>query len=447
MLAIYSSVAFTVTGAVPTAAANATVEVRREDTGVLATIYSDEAGTLPITQPGFAADANGRFEFYAAGLERGYQITVTKDAFTYTLNNQAVGVAAQFDATTYTGTLLAAASKEAARVVLDMPQVSAPGANLEGGYLDWTVSGNVLTVAVKTWAGNDPSATEPVYITFRSDTAATGSMTRRKLTAATSIAINNTALLGTINTTAFRLWCVAFDDGGTVRLGVINCLATATTVPNIYPLAGFGIASSTQEADGADSAHVFYTDAAAVTSKAYAVLGYATWETGLATAGTWSAGPTRKQLFGPGVPMPGAEIQRVIDVDSTQRTTTSGTFVTTELALSITPNSAANLIELEASTSAYVEATTDVNAAGEFQIARGAATGTSLALRRIFIQGDGSAFNWAATSVMHLLAHDTNQPGATTYTVGMRDSTGVAANIRAQDGTTTGIFVARELMT
>src|SRR5262245_50286750 len=49
-----------------------------------------------------------------------------------------------------------------------------PGFTLEGGYLDWSVSGNALTIAIKTWAGNDPSDAEPVFISFRSATAGTG---------------------------------------------------------------------------------------------------------------------------------------------------------------------------------------------------------------------------------------------------------------------------------
>ena len=97
MFAIYSGVAFTVSGTTPSVAANATIEVRREDTGALASIFSDEDATTPITNPSAFADSNGRFQFYAAGLDRGYSVKVTKDAFTYTLHNQAVGKAAQQD--------------------------------------------------------------------------------------------------------------------------------------------------------------------------------------------------------------------------------------------------------------------------------------------------------------------------------------------------------------
>jgi len=229
------------------------------------------------------------------------------------------------------------------------------GYTMLNGYLAWSVASSILTVAIKTWAGTDPSATDPVYVAFRSATAATGSLTVRKITAATSISINDTATLGTVNSTAFRIWAVLFDDGGTLRMGVINC---RTSGNNIYPLGAFPVASSTLESDSADSAHVFYTDTAGVTSKAYAVLGYATWESGLATAGTWSSGPTRVQLYGLGIPLPGHMIQEQLDIDgaSNNGTTTipfdsSIPQQTGEgnefMSVAITPTSAANVLDRE----------------------------------------------------------------------------------------------------
>lgn len=381
----------------------ATIEVRRKDTGALASIFSDEAGTTPITNPSAFADANANFAFYAAGLERGYLVTVTDGAFTLTVHIM-LGTAGQFDATTFTGTFLDDASAPAARLTLGFPAVVAkgdlfPGSaadtlarlaagsdgyplvpssgatnglvyappglgyNLVGGYLDWTVAGNVLTVAVKTWSGNAPSDAEPVFIPFRSATVATGSLVYRKLVAATSIAINDTALLGTVNSVAFRLWCVAFDDGGTVRLAIINCVSTTAgagagrDVTSIYPLKGWGIASATLEDNASDAAQIFYSSGAAVTAKAYATLGYATWESGLATAGTWSAGPTRAQLWRGGVPLPGDIIQMqrtdtgavatgttTIPFDDTIPQSTEGDQYMTQ---AITPASAANALRVK----------------------------------------------------------------------------------------------------
>jgi hypothetical protein len=350
-LASYSSVAFTLTGGLAVAP-SATIEVRKELDGTLASIFSDKDGASPISQPGFVADANGRFTFYAAGIFEGYKITITKNAEIVILRNVMV-----VDAGAKGVALMAAATTAVARNAIELPATAGQGFSLEGGRLAWTVASSVLTVAIKTWAGNDPSVTEPVYITFRSATAGDSSMVRRQITAATSIAINNTATLGTANSTAFRLWCVAFDDAGTIRLGVINCLSALS----IFPLAGWGIASSVAEGDASDSAHIFYTGAA-VTSKAYATLGFASWETGLATAGTWSAVPTRAQLYGLGMPLPGQAVQSgfaqtgaassdatIMPLDDSIPQNTEGFQVMTQ---AITPTSAANVLDIFSNISA-----------------------------------------------------------------------------------------------
>lgn len=187
------------------------------------------------------------------------------------------------------------------------------GGGLVGGYLAWTVAANALTIAVKTWTGNDPSAAEPVFVPVRNSAAGTGTITYRKLTAALSLVISSGSAMGFTNNVAGRLWAVVFDDAGTLRLGAINCLSGT----NIYPLTAWAIASSTAEGGvgGADSAQVFYTGVA-VAAKPYTVLGYATWETALAAAGTWSAAPDRVELYRPGVPLPGQIIQEVSNTDS-----------------------------------------------------------------------------------------------------------------------------------
>lgn len=188
---------------------------------------------------------------------------------------------------------------------------------LINGTLVHSRAASAETISLKTLAGTDPSATDPVLVVFRNATAATGDYAVLSITAAASITISSGSTLAFKNSTAQRLWIVGFNDGGTFRLGVINCIALGAlsgtsdeNVESIYPLRGWGIASSTAEggAGGADNRKLFYTGTA-VTSKAYAVLGYSTWESGLATAGTWDTAPTRTQLFGPGVPLPGDILQ------------------------------------------------------------------------------------------------------------------------------------------
>jgi hypothetical protein len=172
----------------------------------------------------------------------------------------------------------------------------APSLAIANGYLAASVAGNALTIAIKTLADADPSASDQVTVAFRNATPGTGTYTPILLQSATSIVVSSGSTLGTANATAFRIWIVAFNDAGTLRLGVINCLSGTS----IFPLAGWGIASSTAEggAGAADSPQVFYSGVG-VASKPYVVLGYATYETGLATAGTWTAGRGRDRDHGP----------------------------------------------------------------------------------------------------------------------------------------------------
>lgn len=231
--------------------------------------------------------------------------------------------------------------------------------------LSLTVAANALTIALKDRDGSDPSAASPCSIPFRNVTVATGDFTVRNVTAASSLVVSYSSTLGTRNGVPFRLWIVLFDDGGTLRLGVINCLSTVSgggsgsDVSAIYPLGGWPVASSTAEAGSpsAGSAGTFYTGVA-VAAKVYAVLGYATWEAGLAAAGTWSSGPTRVQLFGPGVALPGQrlQLQRVLNAtvstgntaavpadDTIPQNTEGNQLMST---VSITPSSTANALAI-----------------------------------------------------------------------------------------------------
>jgi hypothetical protein len=106
-----------------------TIEVRRESDSALAAIYSDEAGTTPITNPSAFADTVGRFKFYAAGLARGYSILVTKGAESFTLRNVGIGTAGQLDATAFLGQGVLAAGTDG--------QIPAAKAAQAGGLI-WT---------------------------------------------------------------------------------------------------------------------------------------------------------------------------------------------------------------------------------------------------------------------------------------------------------------------
>lgn len=266
---------------------------------------------------------------------------------------------------TGTKTVTGALDLSGASSVLLKNSMIAQGAVMINGTLVASVAGSALTIELKTLAGTNPSATDPVYVAFRSATAANADYTILTVTAAQSIVVSNGSTLGAANNIAFRPWIVAFNDAGTFRLGIINCTSTVAAagagryIQAIYPLSQFGIASSIAEggAGGADSAQAFYTGTA-VASKAYTTLGYVTFEAGLAAVGTYGVVPTRGELVRIGSPLPGRSLQQVFFPDGAQ--SNGATALPDDdtipqsgegnqlLTLGILPTSAANALRVKA---------------------------------------------------------------------------------------------------
>lgn len=292
-----------------------------------------------------------------------------------------------------------------------------------------SVGSSALTIAIKTAAGTDASATDPVLIPFRSATASTGTPVWRTLTASNSLVISSGSTMGTVNSTAFRIWVVVFDDAGTLRLGAIQASLPAGT---IYPLTEAALRSSTAEggAGAADSAGVIYTGSA-VTTKAFRILGFLTWDSGLGTAGTWSAGPDVIALMGPGVKKPGELLQRVVSFNSTQFSTTSSTYQTTNLTASFTPTSAANRIVVQASGPIF---NGNTNIRVDANLHRDAT----------IIGSNSFAFSSAgqAGSAAACLAFDNpNSVSAVTYSMKIRNSDNVTAVTFSTNGTPASLSV------
>lgn len=215
--------------------------------------------------------------------------------------------------------------------------------------LSVTGSAGALTIAVKDRAAADATSTTPVTVPFRNVTAATGDYAIINITAASSLVLTSGSTLGATSGAALRVWIVGFNDGGTFRIGAVNCLSGTS----IMSLMDDDIQSSTAEggAGAADSAQVIYTGTA-VTSKAMRVLGYAEWSS-LTTAGTWTT-PTKVQTFGPGIKLPGDLVQ--VQQNSTGAVATGTTQIPADdtipqntegdqyMSQAITPRSAANVL-------------------------------------------------------------------------------------------------------
>jgi hypothetical protein len=213
------------------------------------------------------------------------------------------------------------------------------GAN-SSPYITAAVGSDALTISVVSAAAAAPSSAAPVDIVFRNVTPATGSPTTISLTGATTLVIPSGATMGASSGVTFRLWVCAFNDAGTVRLAALNCRAASG---GIYSLSAYGISTSATIGTGSDNTQTFY-GSTGVTDKAFTILGYVTYESGLSTAGTYDAAPTVVQTFGPGVAPPGAILQSKRGHYSTETSSSSSTMAATGLAVAITPLSKQNAI-------------------------------------------------------------------------------------------------------
>lgn len=187
-----------------------------------------------------------------------------------------------------------------------LPALLGPAYNAGGitnAYLVESHTGNAATFALRTLAAAVPSSTDFGGIVTRSATATSGAYTPASIATDTTVTIPSGATMGvTPANVAFRLWFVLFSDG---QLGVIQPTRVDTNpFITITSLANGQIVSATAMSTGADNANTFYATST-VTSKAYSIIGYADYASGLATPGAWASSPTKIQMFGPGVQTPG----------------------------------------------------------------------------------------------------------------------------------------------
>lgn len=298
------------------------------------------------------------------------------------------------------------------------------------GYANATIAvsaaASALTIALKDNAGSNPSATSPSTFWFRDVTGTVGAWTALSATGAMSLVVSSGSTLGVTTSTAFRLWVVMFNDGGTLRLGVINCALANPTDINIYPLNSTVPASSLAEggAGAADSPGVFYTGTA-VTSKPFVILGYVEWSASGLTAGTWTTtNQNFIQSFGPGVRLPGEVVQVAAFNNATSFSTTLSTYQTTNLAKAIAPTSAANFVRFQYSGILYNRSTS--SAVSVFSAMHRGST-----LVGMVAQVWGQT-NQAETVVGGTYYDNPNTTASTTY----------AAKIRNNDATTNMSFPA-----
>lgn len=251
------------------------------------------------------------------------------------------------------GYLLAAdsAQSDGLNWVAPASAISATGLLLNATFTV-TMAANAVTIALKTAAGTDPSASDPVSVVFRHGTATTGTYLTRTITGALSTVISSGSTGGTLNNTPSRIYVAFLDNAGTVELCWWNPLNTT----GLYAVTENQLVSTTAEggAGGADSAHVIYSSTAR--SNVYLRhLGY--FESTQVTAGTWAAAATKLQLIGPGVATTGDIVQVRVSASgavATGSTTTPSDDTIPQvtegdeyMSLTLTPTSSLNLLMVE----------------------------------------------------------------------------------------------------
>ena len=163
-----------------------------------------------------------------------------------------------------------------------------------------TVGSAALGVAVKGEDGNDASATNVVWVEFRSATITSSVPVARSITGSLAIILPIGATLGFDAAETGRLYVWAIDNAGTVELA-LSRTADLFRDENLVTTVAIGA--------GSDSATAMYSTVQR-TDLACRCLGYIEIETG-ATAGEWDNAPSKLQLMFAGVKKSGDLVQQV----------------------------------------------------------------------------------------------------------------------------------------
>lgn len=243
---------------------------------------SDVDTTLPIPSAGLALGWNATED----GLENIANAgDLSVSAFIETLLDDTTAGAARttLGFSTFIQTVTDDTTALAARATLGIP--TAPELSSSSLIQNLTLTGivatNALTIAVKTSAGTDATATDPATVPFRSATSATGTYAQRVISAALSMSIPSATTIGTLSGIAHILYVYLIDNAGTLELAVSLALFDEGTV------------QSSTAVSGGTAAGTLYSTAAR-TSKAIRLIGrIAVTE---ATAGTWATAPSEISL-------------------------------------------------------------------------------------------------------------------------------------------------------
>lgn len=291
---------------------------------------------------------------------------------------------------------LTATQQNQARANIGVPLIG-----MANGKIIESHASGAASYALKTLAGNDPSAADPVTIYFADGTSI-------QQTTACSCGLSSGSTVGAPSALAFRLWFVLINDAGTLRLGVRNC----SDANGIYGFPGNGVMTSTAEggAGGATSAGVTYTGTA-VAGKPFVIAAFADYEAGLATAGTWNASPTRILSWFPGMPKPGDVIKSKSGSSAVGTANSTTSYVLSGVSVSMALDSPCNIAALEIGGMA---AMADPTGFGYVGVIRG---GNLIGFDLILGGGSAAQLQWNAR---HSASEKPNSTALLTWAVGVK---------------------------
>jgi phosphoenolpyruvate synthase/pyruvate phosphate dikinase len=183
------------------------------------------------------------------------------------------------------------------------------------------------------------------------------------------------------------------------------------------------------------TARVFFTTSAIATAAPWRFIGFCEWNS-LTTAGTWTV-PSTVQLFGPGVKRPGEVVRVAQSTSGTQSSHSTTSFTNSNLGVSITPSSAANLVKTFLSVTA---SNSSSSSNGILQLFNGTSS----------IGGVYSVYSASITSYMGYSQTFYDMPNSTssvTYILcGKVGAATTIVNILANSGVDVGVIILEEIM-
>ncbi len=172
--------------------------------------------------------------------------------------------------------------------ILDFVKDSFPHQSMQNEVTNLTlvssVGSSALTIAVKTLAGTNPSATDFITAAMRSATLTSGAFLLRTLTSALSMVVSSGSTLGQVDGQPSIIYVYLIDNAGTLELAVSH---------TYYPEDSLVSTTAEGGAGAADSATAIYSTTARTNVAIRQIGQILNTQT---TAGTWASAGTKLQL-------------------------------------------------------------------------------------------------------------------------------------------------------